>query len=150
MQQHRGQRVANVMGHPGGQTAEQGKMLRALGFAFQSLALRRLPLQRGHAVLQLGIQPGQLLGLAVEIGEHPHFGPQQLRHDGRRQVVHPAAGISLELIERGEVFRRDEENGGVLVAGVLADEIGQGKPIEFGHLHIEEDDGDRVDVQQVC
>jgi len=38
----------------------------------------------------------------------------------------------------------------VLVAGVLADEIGQGKSIEFGHIDIEEDKRDTIDFQQVC
>ena len=49
------------MRDPGGQTAEQGKMLGALGLAFQALALSHFPLQGRR--------------LAVQVGAHTDFCP---------------------------------------------------------------------------
>ncbi len=42
----------------------------------------------GDALLEFGIEPLELPGLAVQVHEHLHLGTQQLRHHGYRHVVH--------------------------------------------------------------
>ena len=44
----------------------------------------------GDALLELAVQPLQLPRLAVELGEDPDLGAQQLRDDRDRDVVHRA------------------------------------------------------------
>ena len=122
------------MRDPGSETAEHGKMLGALGLAFQALALGHFPLQGRR--------------LTIQIREHTDFRPQELRNDRRRNIVHRAMFVSLELIEVRQMHSGNEDDRRLLVAGVLADKFCELKSIELRHVHVDEDDGD-IGGQQV-
>ncbi len=61
MQKDGPERIADFMRHPGGETAQEGKMLRPLGLAFQPLALGHFALEGGRPLLHLAVRAGLLL-----------------------------------------------------------------------------------------
>ena len=59
MQENRPQRITDFMGHTRCQTAEQGEVLRALGFTLQALTLGHFVAQGSgaflHALFEFGV-----------------------------------------------------------------------------------------------
>ena len=109
-------------------------MLRALGFPFPALVLDDFPLQGGR--------------LTVQLREDADFRPQQLRDDRDGTVVHSPVFVAPEHIEVTQMHARDEEDGRLLGARVLADHRGERKAVDLGHVDIYEDNGN-VGVEQV-
>ncbi len=92
----------------------------------------------GHPLLQLSIEGFQRPGLAMQFGENPHLGPQQIRHHRNGNIVDRAGLVALDPIEIGHMDRRYEDERGLLKAGVLADHGGKLKAVQFGHLDVDQ------------
>ena len=58
------------------------------------------------APFQLGIEPLQLPGLAVQLGKYPDFGAQHFRNDRHRHVVDRAHLIAAQPVQIGHLDRR--------------------------------------------
>jgi hypothetical protein len=104
---------------------------------------RRLERDRAlfHAPLQLGVQPLELPGLAVEVDEKPDLGAQQVRHDRYRQVVHRADLVTPQAVEIGHMDRRNEDDSSPLETRVLTDHGRQLEPVKVRHDNVDQDDG---------
>ena len=96
------------------------------------------------ALLELGVEPLELPVLAIEIGEDADLGAQHLRHDRHRHIVHRAHLVAAQMIDLGEVDRRDEDHRDLLEARMLADHRGELEAVELRHADVHQDDGDLV------
>ena len=98
----RHQHVVEIVRDAAGELAEALELLHLVHLRQRHLALARALLDAvlelgiglgelrralGDAALELGIQLLELAGLAVELGEDPHLGAQQLRHHRHRHIV---------------------------------------------------------------
>src|SRR5689334_21518701 len=84
----------------------------------------------------------------MQFAEDTDLGSQKLRNYGNRNVVAGAALIAFHAIKIRQVNRRDEENRQILKAGMLANQVGEFEPVEFGHADIEQDDG-KIGLKQL-
>jgi hypothetical protein len=125
-----------------------------------AIAQRRLGLaqargrrgQLGRALrdpsLQLLVEPLELPGLAVEVGEHAHARAQDLGLHRHADVVHRAALEAAQAVDVAEVHGGDEDDRRALVARVLADHRRQLEAVQLRHAHVDQHHGD-VRAQQM-
>ena len=102
----------------------------------------------GDALLQLLVQRLQLPAFAMQLGKDADFRAQQFGNDRDGDVVNGALAIAFDSINVGEVNAGDEDDRGLLKAGMLADHLGQIEAIDVGHADIRQHDGD-VFLQQM-
>ena len=115
----------------------------------QALGLRlELGGARGDALLQLGIQHLELAGLAVEIDEDPHLGAQHLGHDRHRHVVDGADFVAAQVVHLADLDGRDEDDGELLEARMLADHGGKLEAVELRHHHVDQHDRHVLGLEQ--
>ena len=115
----------------------------------QALGLRlQLGGAGGDALLELGVQRLELAGLAVEIDEHPHLGAQHLGHDRHRDVVDGADLVAAQMVGLADLDGRDEDDGELLEARMLADHGGELEAVELRHHHVDQHDGHVVGLEQ--
>ena len=93
---------------------------------------------------ELGIEPLELPGLAIELGEDADLGAQHLRHDRHRHIVDRAHLVAAQLIDVGQMDRRDEDHRDLLEARMLADHRGELEAVELRHADVHQDDRDLV------
>ena len=91
--------------------------------------------------------PADLLAAHPEVAEDPHLGPDDLRIDRLEQVVHGAVRVPLEHVRRLAAQRGDEDDRHVTGLLALLDQLGGLQPVELRHLHVEEDDRERLPEQ---
>ena len=63
-----------------------------------------------HPSLELRVQSLQRAGLAKQLREHAHLGPQNLRNHRHGYVVHGAALVPTQTIQVGHQNRRHEDD----------------------------------------
>ena len=102
----------------------------------------------GDALLQLGIEPFELPGLAIELGEDPDLGAQHLGNDRHRNIVDRAHLVAAQAVDVGQMDRRDEDHRRLLEARMLADHRRELEAVELRHADVHQDDGD-VGLQQL-
>ena len=98
----------------------------------------------GDPLLQLGVEPLELPGLAIELGEDADLGPQHFRHDRHRNVVDRAHLVAAQVIDVGQMDRRDENHRDLLEARMLADHRRELEAVELRHADVDQDDRDLV------
>ena len=89
------------------------------------------------------VQRLELAGLAVEIDEHPHLGAQHLGHHRHRDVVDGADLVAAQMVGLADLDGRDEDDGELLEARMLADHGGELEAVELRHHHVDQHDGAR-------
>ena len=97
-----------------------------------------------NTVFELGVEPLELPGLAIQFGEHLDLGAQHLRHDRHRNVVDGAHLVAAQPVEIADLYRRDEDHCCFLEARVLADHGGEFEAVELRHADVDQDDRDLV------
>ena len=112
------------------------------------MASRQLRRALGDAPLELGVELLELARLAIQLGEDPDLGAQELRHDRHRHVVDRARLVAAQPVEIGQLDRRDEDDRGRLEARMLADHRRQLEAVELRHADIDQHDRDLV-LQQL-
>jgi hypothetical protein len=101
----------------------------------------------GHPVLEFGVQPLELPVLAIEVSEHAHLGAQQLGYDRHRHIVDRAHFVTAQMVDLGEMDRRDEDHRDLPEARMLADHRGELETVQLRHAHVHQDDCDLVPEQ---
>ena len=101
-----------------------------------------------NPILQLGIEPLQLPGLAIKLGKHLDLGAQHLRHHRYRNVIDRAHLVAPQPVQVADLNRRDEDHRRLLEPGMLADHGGQFEPVQFRHADVDQDHGDFVLEQE--
>ena len=86
----------------------------------------------------------ELLVLAEEVHEDLDLRLEDLRDDRLEEVVDRADGVSLEDVRFVPRERRDEDDRRVAGLLALANQVRGLEAVHFGHLHVEEDDGEIV------
>src|SRR5438874_6240611 len=109
-------------------------MLRALRLAFQALTLSHFAMQGD--------------GLAVQLHKHADFGPQELGNDRDGNIIDCPVFVALELVKVCVMNGGDEDDGDLLVAGMLTDKGCQFKAVDLWHIHVQEDES-KVGVEQM-
>ena len=94
------------------------------------------------------VQRFQLPAFAMQLREHADLGAQQFGDDRNGDVIHRALPVSLHAIDVGEVNAGDEDDGGLLKPGMLADHLGEIEAVHVGHADIGQHDAD-IFLQQV-
>ena len=102
-----------------------------------------------YSVLEFGVEPFQLAGLAIELGEHLDLGAQHFRHHRHRNVVDRAHLIAAQPVDVADLNRRDEYHRRFLEARMFADHRGKFESVEFRHANVDQDDGDVVLEQEL-
>ena len=97
-----------------------------------------------HAPLQLGIEPLELPGLAIKLGEDLDLGAQHLRHDRDRHVIDRAHLVAAQAIDIVHLHGGDEDDRGLLEARMLADHGRELKAVELRHADVDQHDRDVV------
>ena len=100
------------------------------------------------APLQLRVEQLELPVLAVELGEDADLGAQHLRHHRHRHVVDRAHLVAAQMIDLGEMNRRDEDHRDLLEARMLADHRRKLEAVQLRHADVHQDDRDLV-LEQV-
>ena len=123
---------------PGAHLAGGDRQAAAL-LAFEQPGVRFLQLRgaRAHAVLELGIEPLELPGLAIELGEHLDLGAQHFRHDRHRNVIDRAHLVAAQPVDIADLDRRDEDHRRLLEARMLADHGGELEAVELRHADVD-------------
>ena len=103
----------------------------------------------GHAAFQVGVEPRELAGLAMQFDEHPDLGAQHFRNDGHGDVVDRAPAIAVDLVGVGKVDAGDEDDCSLAEARMLANHVGQLETVQLRHADVHEDDGDVVSEEDV-
>src|SRR5437588_1741334 len=129
----------------------RGDRQAAALFAFHETGVRFLQFggAGANAVFEFEIEPLQLAGLAVELGEHLDLGAQYFGHHRHRDVVDRAHLIAPQTVDIADLDGGDEDHRRLLEAGVLADHGGEFEAVEFRHADIDQDDGDVVLEQEL-
>src|SRR5215813_1211960 len=109
-------------------------MLRTLRLAFQALTLSHFATQ------------GE--GLAVQLHKHADFGPQEIRNDRDSNIIYCPVFVALELVKICVMNGGDEDDGDLLVAGMLTDKCCQFKAVDLRHTHVQENESN-VGVEQM-
>ncbi len=91
---------------------------------------------------KLGVEPLELPGLAVKLGEDPDLGAQHLGDDRHRHVVHRAHLVAAQAIHIGQMDGGDEDHRRLLEARMLADHRRELEAVEIGHADVDQNDGD--------
>src|SRR5215475_8757059 len=97
-------------------------MLRALRLAFQAPPLSRFVTQGD--------------GLAVQLHKYTDFGPQELGNDRDSDIIDCHMFVALELVKVCVMHGGDEDDGDLLVAGMLTYKCCQFKAIDLRHTHV--------------
>ncbi len=99
-------------------------------------------------MLKLGVEPLQLRGFAIKLGEDPYLCTQHLRNNGHRNVVDRTHLIAAKPVDIAHLNRRNENHRRLLEAGMLADHGGKLEAVQFRHANVEQNDRDLV-LQQI-
>ena len=101
-----------------------------------------------HPLLELLVQPLQLLRRAIEVGEDPDLGAQDLRHHGDGDIVHGARLVAAQEVEIGEQDGGDEDDRRPPAARMVADHPGELEAVEIRHADVDQHDRD-IGFEQV-
>src|SRR5215469_11281074 len=153
--EHRHQQVVEIMRDATCQLAEAFELLHLMNLRERILALSGAlfdpllelgvgPGELGRPfddpTLELRVEPLELPCLTIELGEYFDLGPQQLRYDRYRNIVHRSKLIATQQVDIGHLNSRNENDRGFLKARVLADHRRQLKAVEIGHADIDQND----------
>ena len=94
--------------------------------------------------LRLRLEP---LTTEVQIDEHTHLRPEDVRVERFEQVVDRAVRVPLEHVRRVAADRRDEHDRHRAQAWMRLDERRGLEAVDAGHLHVEQHDGELVGEQ---
>ena len=83
----------------------------------------------------------------MQFDKDADLGAQHLGNDGNGDVIDRAAAIALDLVGIGEVHAGDEDDGRLLKARMLADDVGEFEAVEVGHADVHQNHG-HVGLQQ--
>src|ERR1700679_1006579 len=120
-----------------------GREIEQVGSLAQLLlALSQFRRSFEHTLFQVAVQQLQLCCLSVQLGEHTHLGAQEFGDYGNGDIIHRPSLISLEPVQVGQVYGRDEDNRDFLKPWMLPDHVRKLKPIQFRHAHIHQADRD--------
>src|SRR5262249_36593710 len=97
---------------------------------------------------QVRVDDLQFTGLTMQFGEHTHFRAKQVRNNWNGNVVDGAALISANAVNIRHVNAGNENDRGVLIPRMLANQIGQLKTVDVRHADVQQNDGD-VFLQQM-
>src|SRR5262249_19574901 len=86
--------------------------------------------------------------LTVQLHKHADFGPQEIGNDRDSNIVYGPMCVALELVKVCVMNGGDEDDGDLLVAGMLAYKCCQFKAVDLRHLHVQEDESN-VGVEQM-
>ena len=119
-----------------------GERQAAALLALHEPHIRRFDLGRtlADAPLQLGIEPLELPGLAIKLGEDPDLGAQHRRHDRDRHVIDGTHLVAAHAIDIVHLHGGDEDDRGALKARMLADHGCELKAVELRHAHVDQHD----------
>ena len=135
---------------PGSHLAGGDREAAAL-LAFQQPGVRFLQFggAGANAIFELDVEPLELAGLAIELGEHLDLGAQHFRHDRHRNIVDRAHLVAAQPVDVADLDGGDEDHRRLLEARMFADHGGEFEPVQFRHADVDQDDGDVVLEQEL-
>ena len=118
--------------------------------AFEQPGVRFLQLggAGANAIFKLGIEPLELTGLAIQLGEHLDLGAQHFRNHRHRNVVDRAHLVAAQPVDIADLDGGDEDHRRLLEARMLADHGGELETVQLRHADVDQDDRDFV-LEQV-
>jgi hypothetical protein len=95
-----------------------------------------------HLFLHLQGLLGDEAALQVQIHEDGDLGPEDLRPDRGKDVIHGAQGVPVGQIHVRRAEGADEEDGDLFRSRKIPDPARRREPVHSGHQHVEEYDGE--------
>src|SRR5882757_9891826 len=115
-----------------------------LAFEQSSVGFLKLRGAGANAIFQLGIEPLQLPGLAIQLGENLDLGAQHLRNDRYRNVVDCAHLVTAQPVNVADLDGGNKYHSRLLEARMLADHASKFETVQFRHADIDQNNRNLV------